>query len=94
MTPASSCFPIPLDRTTSYGPGTRNGPREIILASSHLELWDEEARSEPHQAGLLTLPEMEFPFDSMGEVMTEIGRIASDVMSRGKFPVVDDGQMT
>ena len=35
-------LPIPLDRTTSYVPGTRNGPHEILVASSHMELWDEE----------------------------------------------------
>ena len=35
-------LPIPLDRTTSYVPGTRNGPHEILIASSHMELWDEE----------------------------------------------------
>ena len=35
-------FPVPLDRTTSYVAGTRNGPHEILQASSHMELWDEE----------------------------------------------------
>ena len=35
-------LPIPLDRTTSYVPGTRTGPHEILVASSHMELWDEE----------------------------------------------------
>ncbi len=35
-------LPVPLDRTTSYVPGTRNGPHEILVASSHMELWDEE----------------------------------------------------
>jgi agmatinase len=34
-------LPIPLESTTSYWPGTRNGPREILIASSHMELWDE-----------------------------------------------------
>ena len=37
-------LPVPLDRTTSYVPGTRNGPHEILVASSHMELWDEETR--------------------------------------------------
>ena len=30
-------LPIPLDRTTSYVAGTRNGPHEILIASSHME---------------------------------------------------------
>jgi len=31
-------LPIPVDRTTSYVGGTRNGPHEILQASSHMEL--------------------------------------------------------
>ena len=49
------------DRTTSYVGGTRNGPREILLASSHLELWDEEVNTNTG-VGIFTLPEMELPF--------------------------------
>src|SRR5437773_10727024 len=67
-------LPVPLDRTTSYVAGTRNGPREILVASSHLELWDEETENDVHSIGICTLPEMEFPYASMDEVMTEIRR--------------------
>ena len=62
-------LPIPLDRTTSYVPGTRNGPHEILVASSHMELWDEETQTDVHSIGIFTLPEMEFPFASMDEVV-------------------------
>ena len=79
-TPATTDFenarvvilPIPLDRTTSYVPGTRNGPHEILVASSHMELWDEETETDVHGIGIFTLPEMDFPFASMEEVMQEI----------------------
>src|SRR6185369_18058182 len=81
-------FPIPLDRTTSYMPGTRNGPHEILVASSHMEMWDEETQTDVHSIGIYTLPEMEFPFASMEDVMTEINRVATELITRGKFPVV------
>ncbi len=42
-------LPIPVDRTTSYVGGTRNGPREILQASSHMELWDEEVGVDVHR---------------------------------------------
>ena len=42
-------LPVPVDRTTSYVSGTRNGPREILEASSHMELWDEEVGADVHQ---------------------------------------------
>src|SRR6185436_13084379 len=85
-------LPIPLDRTTSYVPGTRNGPHEILVASSHMELWDEETETDVHGIGIFTLPEMEFPFGTIDEVMTEIRRVACEIVARGKFPVVLGGE--
>jgi agmatinase len=85
-------LPIPLDRTTSYMPGTRNGPHEILVASAHMELWDEETNTDVHRIGIFTLPEMEFPFASMDEVVTEIRRVATELVDRGKFPVVLGGE--
>jgi agmatinase len=85
-------LPIPLDRTTSYVAGTRNGPHEILVASSHMELWDEETGTDVHSVGIYTLPEMEFPFARLEDVMGEIRRIASELVRRGKFPVVLGGE--
>jgi agmatinase len=85
-------LPVPLDRTTSYLAGTRNGPREIIVASSHLEMWDEETGTDVHGVGIFTLPEMELPFGTMEEVMGEIRRVAGELVARGKFPVVLGGE--
>jgi agmatinase len=85
-------LPIPLDRTTSYVAGTRNGPHEILVASSHMELWDEETGTDVHSIGIYTLPEMEFPFGSMDEVVSEIRRITNELVKRNKFPVVLGGE--
>src|SRR3954468_12030832 len=78
-------LPMPLDRTTSYVAGTRNGPHEILVASSHMELWDEETQTDVHRIGIFTLPEMEFPFAEICEVMDEIGRVAREIVDRDKF---------
>src|SRR5580692_1662369 len=85
-------LPIPLDRTTSYVPGTRNGPHEILVASAHMELWDEETNTDVHRIGIFTLPEMEFPFASMDEVVAQIRRVAAELVDRGKFPVILGGE--
>ena len=85
-------LPAPLDRTTSYVPGTRNGPHEILTASTHMELWDEETEVDVHSIGIFTLPEMEFPFATMDEVMQEIRRVANELVVRDKFPVVLGGE--
>src|SRR5215467_1148795 len=85
-------LPIPLDRTTSYVPGTRNGPHEILVASSHMELWDEETHTDVHGIGIYTMPEMEFPFAAIDDVIAEINRVAAELVSRGKFPFVLGGE--
>ncbi len=85
-------LPIPLDRTTSYVPGTRTGPHEILVASSHMELWDEETETDVHGIGIYTMPEMEFPFAAIDDVMAEINRVASELVTRGKFPFVLGGE--
>ncbi|MDE3156771.1 MAG: agmatinase [Acidobacteriota bacterium] len=78
-------LPIPFERTTSYIPGTRNGPREILAASAHMELWDEELNVDIHEIGLHTLPEMELPFDAMQDVMDEIRRVAAELIAGDAF---------
>lgn len=85
-------LPIPLDRTTSYVSGTRNGPHEILQASSHMELWDEEIGADVHPVGIFTLPEMELPFGELGPTMDEIRRVASEILDRDKFLVAIGGE--
>jgi agmatinase len=85
-------LPVPVDRTTSYVPGTRNGPREILIASSHMELWDEEIGADVHGVGIFTLPEMELPFGELQPLMDEIKRVAGEVLSRDKFLVALGGE--
>src|SRR5262249_12988221 len=85
-------LPVPLDRTTSYVAGTRNGPHEILVASSHMELWDEETETDVHRVGIFTLPEMEFPFGTIDEVMIELRRVAANILDHGKFPFVLGGE--
>src|SRR5262245_32890728 len=75
---------VPLERTPSYVAGTRNGPHEILVASSHMELWDEETQTDVHGVGIFTLPEMEFPYASMDDVVAEIRRVTAEIVSRGK----------
>jgi N1-aminopropylagmatine ureohydrolase len=85
-------LPVPVDRTTSYVSGTRNGPHEILQASSHMELWDEEVGADVHGEGIFTLPEMELPFGELTAVMDEIQRVASEILARGKFLVTLGGE--
>ena len=85
-------LPVPLDRTTSYVAGTRNGPRELILASAQVELWDEELCIDVHPRGIHTLPEMDVSHGSMEATMARIHQTASSIMDAGKFLVTLGGE--
>ncbi len=89
---AAVVLPVPLDRTTSYVSGTRNGPREILLASAQVELWDEEVGADVHSCGIFTLPEMDLPYTTMEGAMSEIRRVAGDILDREKFLVTLGGE--
>jgi agmatinase len=85
-------LPVPVDRTTSYVGGTRHGPHEILQASSHMELWDEEMQADVHGVGIFTLPEMELPFGEMEPLVDEIERVAYELIARDKFIVALGGE--
>ena len=46
--------PVPYEKTTSYGRGTKHGPAAVMNASRQLELWDEETRTETWKKGIFT----------------------------------------
>ena len=49
-------IPFGLEKTISYGRGTRKAPIEIIKASHQVELFDEDLKKEPYkQIGIKTL---------------------------------------
>ncbi|HYP13394.1 MAG TPA: agmatinase [Bryobacteraceae bacterium] len=49
-------WPVPFEKTVSYGRGTSEGPAAIIEASRYMELYDEELDAEPASIGIHTLP--------------------------------------
>jgi agmatinase len=89
---AAVIFPVPLDKTTSYVAGTRNGPREILLASAQVELWDEEIGVDIHPRGVHTLPEIDLSHATMADAMMSIREAAAAVMADGKFLVTLGGE--
>jgi agmatinase len=89
---AAVILPAPLDRTTSYMPGTRNGPRELIAASAQVELWDEELGADVHDRGIFTLPEMDLASGTMEAALAGLQRVADQVLGAGKFLVTIGGE--
>jgi agmatinase len=85
-------IPFPVDMTTTYMAGTRNGPRAILDASSHMELFDEENKIEPYRAGIFVSTEI--PVTTTGPVaaLKEVERRVKATAKAGKFPVLLGGE--
>lgn len=86
-------FPVPLERTTTYERGTRNGPSAIIKASQNLELYDDELELEPYkEIGIHTLPPIDTLDGSLDEVIAELFTAELALFDDGKFPVALGGE--
>ena len=65
-------LPVPYEATTSWGTGTRYGPRAILDASHYVELYDNELDAEPCRAGIHTLPSLELTRDGPAAALAEL----------------------
>ncbi|MDA9751737.1 agmatinase [Candidatus Pelagibacter sp.] len=84
--------PFGLEKTVSYGGGTKNGPKEIIKASHQVELYDEELNYEPHKKiGIKTLKP--FKIDkNINKALKKISLINENILKKKKFPLVLGGE--
>lgn len=53
-------LPVPYEQTTSYKPGTKNGPKAIIDASAYVEFYDDESGAEVYKQGIHTAESLVF----------------------------------
>ena len=92
IAPQVIVVPFGLEKTVSYGGGTKNGPREIIKASHQVELFDEELNKEPYkEIGIKTLK----PFSIKNKIesaLDQLSKINEDILSSDKFPLVFGGE--
>lgn len=86
-------LPIPLERTTTYGQGTRRGPCAIIEASRNLETYDEELGTETYRhIGIHTLAEMETEAGGLERVLADVSTSVAALLAAGKLPVLLGGE--
>ena len=69
---ATWILPVPYEATTSWGAGTRLGPRAIIDASRYIELYDHELDSDPSLEGVYTFPALELARGDAARAMGEL----------------------
>ncbi len=84
--------PFGLEKTVSYGGGTKKAPKEIIKASHQVELFDEELNKETFRnIGIKTLK----PFiikSKIESAMTQIADVNEHIISQKLFPLVLGGE--
>ena len=85
-------IPFGLEKTVSYGRGTKSAPREIIKASHQVELFDEELNKETYKyIGIKTLK----PFKIKNQIksaLVQLGDINKKILSDKLFPLVLGGE--
>ena len=84
--------PFGLEKTVSYGGGTKNGPKEIIKASHQVELYDEELKCEPFKKiGIKTLK----PFKinkNINKAIDQIAKLNKKILDNKIFPITLGGE--
>ncbi len=77
-------WPVPFEKTVSYGHGTQHGPAAIIDASRNMELYDEEFDAEIARIGIHTLDAIDtkVPADKM---MQRLYEEAKRLLQTNKF---------
>ncbi len=84
--------PFGLEKTVSYGGGTKNGPKEIIKASHQVELYDEELSCEPYKKiGIKTLKP--FKIDkNINKALNKMSKVNEEILSKNLFPLTFGGE--
>ena len=84
--------PFGLEKTVSYGGGTKNGPKEIIKASHQVELYDEELNCEPYKKiGIKTLKP--FKIDkNIKKALNKMSKINEEILGKKLFPMTFGGE--
>ena len=84
--------PFGLEKTVSYGGGTKNGPKEIIKASHQVELYDEELYCEPYKKiGIKTLAPFKIE-KNINKALKKIADINEKILNKKLFPITLGGE--
>jgi len=85
--------PFGLEKSVSYGGGTKNGPKAIINASQQVELFDEEFWCEAFRHyGIVTMKEPEIDRSSVANSLKQLEKITQQILDAGKFPLILGGE--
>lgn len=86
-------LPVPYSSTTYWNPDTKDGPRAIIEASRHIELYDLELKCDiSKKVGIFTLPSLSPSKNSPQEMTQEVENTINQILKLKKIPVIFGGE--
>lgn len=89
--PAIAILPVPYDATSTWVKGADRGPDAILRASTQVEWYDIQTRTEVHERGIVTRG----PVNCDGtpdELAPRVRRAVGRELDAGRFPVVLGGE--
>jgi len=84
-------YGVPFDRTTSFRPGTREGPHEIRKSSYNFETFMFEHEADTEDIKLHDLGNMD-DFGLVDHMVAEGEVVIGNIVANGKFPIVLGGE--
>lgn len=84
-------IPVAYDLTTTYGTGSRNGPRALLDASTHMELFDEDLGFTPIDVGLHTLETVEQQAAGPEAMARAVAERVREVLEEKKLSIIVGG---
>jgi agmatinase len=84
-------WPVPFEKTVSYGAGTGEGPAAIIEASRNMELYDEEIGAETAEIGIHTLEPIDTECEAE-QMMRALETRAGELLATRKFTCMLGGE--
>lgn len=85
-------IPVPYDLTATYISGARNGPKAIIDASNHMELYDEEIGIETYRVGISTREPLDVTNKNPEDMLDMVSKAVSSEVDSQKYQVVVGGE--
>lgn len=85
---------VPYDATSSWMPGSREGPISIIQASRYMDPYDIELECSPSEVGIHTIPELSVLETDPETMVHEVERAVSIILEDGKTPILLGGEHT
>jgi agmatinase len=85
-------LPVPYTSTASWKTGTNEGPRALIEASRHVELYDIELQKNISEQDIYTMPFLEPDKDSPKKTIERIKEATTEVIKDDKFLLMIGGE--